>query len=340
MEVVELILPLLLSGAALQALEGVMPAKSVKPELFPRESLRSAFASLVPVTEGISCTGRRVACLPYTKDVELYWAGARKERSPRAILKALSKISVEFTHAGDAMHHGQIVDYSNSVLLTEEADLLLLSRWVNYGHEALISHQCPVCGTMNDELMLDLRKMRRKLFECSDPECYCHEANRLTKEATDEEYDAFVFMNEHWSQVPEDHLRKAPTDLVYTPDPRYGAQDLKVHCRFLTVGDQHALGPLALEDSEEEVRRLLEVMVTRFEWPSQLSHPVDDKPTIRQILSDMPLALRMGIKSFIDSKAGGDDTSVNIQCKTEWCRRVARQQLPFDPQFFMPNTHR
>jgi len=291
------------------------------------------WADLLPLMPGITCTGRRVVGIPFDHKTTVRYLSAEKSESPEELVDALCWITQRHVHAGTVEEHkGFDV---NNMLLYEQLDANYLARVASYGSKMPFTWTCRCKETTNPEL--ELRECKRYLYECSNPDCACHEINAELRKVPEKGHDNIAWMNEHWVDVPEGHLSDYPPDLVYSGE-KFG-QDFQIFCEPLRISAQRALARYQAYQDEESLYQLLVHIVRRIYWPSRkidLTKGKDKQESayLRAEIKKWPSAVTVDVFNMVEGQNGGINQNMIVVC--DKCKRQVRQLIPFAGTFYLP----
>lgn len=311
----------------------------------------------IPVRDAITITGRRVRITPLDTPSERIVTEARLGGKPKQILGAISRVLQKHVREiGEDGTAREIKPWDKAVLLAEEADMLLLLRWVSYGDLLTLGFQCPACDTPHEGYQGRISMMRREMFECGDPSCPCHAINAESKAQEGGAYNSWEHMKARWGDVPADHLTRNPEGMTYVPSE----DRLSLHTheeveafRGLEIGVKH-LAMKAREDLLDDLKAnesasdaVLIHCIDWIKWPSdnpaeavdtKALRPVDAEKAIRDAVRQMvSLNLRNGIAAFVEKKPGKVDAKAAVQCSVRLCSKESVLPIRVDESFLFPN---
>lgn len=308
------------------------------------------FASLIHSVDTISCTGRRVRVrsLDYNSDLILH--EALDDGSLNAVSSAFTSIIQKYIQEQrEDGTFGPIENYSSRVLMAEEMDLLYLLRTVSYGSIAPFGWSCSNCKHSQDAAYVDTKNLQRRLFECSDPECPCHDINERMNELYDAtSWDNMAWADDEWPSVPANHLVAAPAELTFKPDTGfYGPSviDLEIKCRptvsdvrksILTKKGNKKRGIQQLQNGTIPISDIALPSIESLNWPSKGLFNVSNPMELSRIVNSMPRRMQVEIGSFASKEQGGIDNSVDLKCSN--CGAVQRTLLPFSREYILPTS--
>jgi len=292
------------------------------------------------VVEEVPCvtvTGRRVLVRPFDARMQRVLLAVRKRKDAAAMLTINEQLVTQYVRLAGGR---PIPNYEREVLATEEFDMLMLARYYSSSNQRVrFDHECRACHqkTIRE---FDLSKFRRRLYECGDEDCPCHEVNVAESETWDNDrdnYDWEAMMHDQYDRVPEDHLTASPPGLRYEFDLPRGRRG-QVDLRLLKVLDLRAIERAALRDDEHIDDLQLEHLVARINIPDNVGGTdlvdVTSVPVIRKVIERMPPTLRREIDSFAQRTQGGVDDTLTIRCDNIVCGSTDQIALRYSASFF------
>lgn len=281
----------------------------------------------------ITCTGRRVVILPFTSKTEAMVISSGKDKYTQ--LDMGKNVCKAHVHAGTTDNHSPIANYDSEVLSDEETDMLFLARYYSFEFKDIhFEHQCPDCKSKHEEIA-EISEFKRRLMECGSDSCPCKQINKDMDDYDEElegPFNSIDWMHDRWSDVSEHHLMESPPELVCTPKS-FG--NLSITMKHLTVADKDKISRKLLKSTTGAINLQLLCSVSSIVWSD---HDISTFNTmeIQKLLTQMPLELRQTLRSFMEDRASGIDTSINIQCQSIVCGAISEEQIGLNKDFFLP----
>lgn len=215
----------------------------------------------------------------------------------------------------------------SDLTIGEETDLLYLVRLVGLRNLLPFTYKCPGCKQKHT-YQVDIRGYRRRLFQCGDSACPCHDEEirnyDLDKLKASEDPRAAA----DFSRVPEDHMEKTPPQMTFTLED----SGKSVECKFPVSNEKINLVSPIQNHSPDIINTALLQCVKSIDG-------IMDREKVAQILmEDISQFDRYAIRDYVDKFQGGVDNSIDVDCKV--CGYSIEIEPPMDSSFFLPKQSR